>query len=97
MSIKLTNHTMSDGSRQFAALPESCTWLALREHMGKLDGVVLGGYLTDGVTEAWIDFTCQGYSFTVNNQFGEYWFFSSDAQCPDELLTEIVRHCRIVC
>lgn len=97
MFIQLINHTMSDGSRQFAALPESCTWPALRKHLGKLDGVVLGEYLTDGVTEAWIDFTYRGYSFTVNNQFGEYWFFSSDAQCPDELLTEIVRHCRIVC
>ena len=47
---------MKDGSRQFAALPESCAWSDLRNHLGKLPGVRLGEYLTDAVTEAWIDF-----------------------------------------
>jgi len=74
VSIALTSHTMNDGSRKFAALPESCSWSALRKHLGTLAGVGLGEYVTDGVTEAWIDFTYRGYSFTINNQFGEFGF-----------------------
>lgn len=85
---------MNDGSRQFASLPESCSWSALRKHIGKLAGVGLGEYVTDGVTEAWIEFTYRGYSFTVNIQLGEYWFFSSAPECPDDILAEIVPHCR---
>ena len=94
MVIKLSNQIAADGSRQFLLLPESCAWSVLRSHLGALDGVALGEYLTDGVVEAWIDFTYKGYRFTINNQFGEYWFFSDDPICPVTLLTEIAQHCQ---
>ena len=47
---------------------------------------------TDGITEAWIDFTCAGYEFTINDQFGEYWFFVNDATCPDNILRRVESH-----
>ena len=93
VAIQLTNHTMNDGSRKFAELPQTRLWHDLRDHLQTLRGAVLTGFLTDGVTEAWIDFTYRGHSFTVNDQFGDYGFFVDDAACSDEILTEVVEHC----
>ena len=93
MTIQLTNHTMNDGSRKFAELPQSRLWYDLRDHLQTLRGAVVTGFLTDDVTKAWIDFTYRGHSFTINDQFGDYWFFVDDPTCPDEILTEVVRHC----
>ena len=93
MSTVLLNHTMNDGSRQFAALPESESWHRLRDHISRLAGARITKFITDDVTEAWIDFTYREHSFTVNNQFGEFWFFVSDPSCADDILTGVVRHC----
>ena len=93
MTIQLTNHTMNDGSRKFAELPQSRLWYDLRDHLLTLHGAVVTGVLTDDVTEAWIDFTYRGHSFTINDQFGGYWFFVDDPKCSDDILTEVVRHC----
>lgn len=90
----LLNITMADGSRQFAALPENCSWKAMHEHLGRLPGVSLGDYITDHVTEVWMDFTYEGCAFSVNNQFGEYWFFVTDPACPDAVLQAIIAHCQ---
>jgi hypothetical protein len=94
MAGELLNIIMPDGSRQFGELPQSATWYKLRGHIGKLDGASVTEFITDQVTEAWIDFTFRGYEFTVNNQFGEYWFFVNDAQAPEELLKLVLFHCR---
>jgi hypothetical protein len=93
MALQLHNHIAVDGSRQFLALPESCAWSDLRTHLSALEGVALGEYLTDGITQAWIDFTYRGYRFTINNQFGKYWFFVDDPVCPADLLIELGMHC----
>ena len=94
MTKELMNITMSDGSRQFGELPQSASWYKLRRHIGKLDGASVTEFITDHVTEAWIDFSFRGYQFTVNNQFGNYWFFANDAQAPDEILETVLSHCR---
>jgi hypothetical protein len=94
VSITLLNHETSDGSRQFAALPETKSWSELRQHLSRLAGVQVTDFVTDGVTEAWIDFTYRGHAFTVNNQFGEFWFFVTDPSCADEILKEVVTHCQ---
>ena len=88
------NIIMNDGSRQFGELPQSATWYKLRQHIGELDGASVTEFITDHVTEAWIDFSFRGYQFTVNNQFGNYWFFANDAQAPDEMLETVLFHCR---
>jgi hypothetical protein len=84
---------MNDGSRQFAALPESESWHRLRDHVSELAGAQVTDLITDEITEAWLDFTYRGQRFNVNNQFGEYWFFVRDPSCADDILTEVVRHC----
>ncbi len=88
----LMNHSMADGSRKFGELPESVTWYQVRDHVSKLSGAKLTEFLCDDVTEAWIDFSFRGDAFTINNQFGEYWFFVSRAECPDAVLCEVLSH-----
>jgi hypothetical protein len=92
MDLRLTNATMHDGSRHFASLPESASAERLKQRLEELEGVVITGLLTDGVTESWIDFDFHGCHFTVNNQMGEYWFFVNDPTCPDATLAAIVDH-----
>src|SRR6266550_2371833 len=94
MGRELLNIIMHDGSRQFGELPQSATWYKLRQHIGTLNGASVTEFITDDITEAWIDFSLRGYQFTVNNQFGDYWFFANDAQAPDEILETILSHCR---
>ena len=84
---------MHDGSSQFVAIPESVVWNVLRDHVALLDSVQITDFVTDGVTEMWLDFAFRNYCFSVNNQFGEYWFFVNDPSCPAETLEQIARHC----
>jgi hypothetical protein len=91
--MKLINQIASDGSRQFAELPQAQDWDQLREHLKSLAGVSITDFLTDHVTEAWIDFSYSGHSFSINNQFGEYWFFVDDPNCHDKILEQVVVHC----
>lgn len=88
---------MHDGSRQFAALPETYDveqpqWERLRDWVGRLDGAKLTGYVTDEVTEAWIDFTYMGHRLSINNQMGEWWFFVTDPACPEAILAKVIGH-----
>jgi hypothetical protein len=88
---------MRDGQRHFAGLPETYDvevpqWDRLRDHVVLLPGATLTGFVTDHVTEAWIDFAYRGYGFAANNQHGEWWLFVDDPSCPDEILGEVVDH-----
>ena len=92
MRESLLNTLMKDGSRKFTELPQSVLWHELRDHIAKLQGANLTGFITDRITEAWIDFTYAGYEFTINDQYGEYWFFVNDATCPDHILRRVESH-----
>ena len=83
---------MNDGSRHFGDLPFSRSRESVRDYVARLDGARLTDFLTDVVTEAWIDFELAGQRFTVNNQFGEYWFFVDDPSCPEPLLRSVLAH-----
>lgn len=83
---------MHDGSRHFAALPETAGSDELVSHLKKLEGARKTGFLTDFITEVWIDFTYGGQSFTINNQYGEYWFFVRNPSCPEQLLLKVALH-----
>ncbi len=85
---------MNDGSRHFADLPEVVFFDEFADHVEKLEGAEIIEFLTDGVVEMWLDFTYRGHIFTINNQFGDYWFFVKDPNCPDEILLEIIDHFR---
>ncbi len=88
----LINVRMHDGSRHFLSLPQSRSWYAVRDYVAKLDSAILTDFLCDEVTEAWIDFTFAHHTFTINNQFGEYWFFVKDCECPDSVLQSVAEH-----
>ena len=94
---RIFDSRMADGSRHFGSLPESFDasgpeWHRLRAHVATLDGAEVRGFVTDDVTEAWIDFAYAGHAFSLNNQQGEWWFFVADPACPDALLARVLEH-----
>ena len=96
MAAELLNIIMADGSRHFGDLPQSILWNQLRDHIECLPGAKITDFITDNITEAWIDFTYCGHRFSVNDQFGEYWFFVDNPACSDEILTALLSHCQLV-
>ena len=90
----IIDHRASDGSRQFAELPQTLLWYDVRDHIPQLDGAKLTAFVCDGITEAWIDFEYCGHKFSINDQFGQYWFFVTDPSCPDLVLLEVYGHFR---
>ena len=97
VTLELTNVTMSDGSRWFLSLPFSVSWYELRDHGSVLPGGQLTGFLTDHVTEAWIDFSYRAHAFTIHTVMGEFWFFAENSTCDDEILVEIAEHFGPLC
>ena len=82
---------MNDGSRHFLLLPQKCSPIRLLLHILFLRGACPTAYVP-GVDESWIGFRYRDHKFSVNNQFGDYWFFVSDPACPDETLHEVETH-----
>lgn len=85
---------MHDGSRHFADLPETCSWNEFRRHIEGLQGAAITDYLTDQITEMWLDFTFRGHSFTVNNQYGDFLFFVRGPACLVDVPEAVVEHCQ---
>ena len=94
---RLFDLRMADGSRHFGDLPETYDphepqWHRIKAHVERLAGAALTAFVTDDVTEAWIDFSVLGQQFSLNNQQGQWWFFVKDATCPDALLLLVLDH-----
>jgi hypothetical protein len=89
---KIFDVRMNDGSRHFADLPEIYPWTILSEHLTRLETAVETNYITDEVTEFWLDFEYKEQKFSVNNQIGEFWFFAENPDCPEEILLEVINH-----
>ena len=85
---------MNDGSRHFVDLPEVVFFDDLYDHTEKLHGAEITEFITDGVVEMWLDFKFRGHKFSVNNQFGDYWFFVENPECSDKILFEVITHFR---
>jgi hypothetical protein len=96
MAKELLSIIMNDGSRHFGDLPQTVLWHELRDHIGRLVGAEVTNFITDNVTEAWIDFTYRACRFSVNDQMGDYWFFVDNAKCPDEILEAVLSHCELL-
>ena len=92
MSYKLFDFRMNDGSRNFADLPETVFFDKLREIAEQFEGAKETGFVTDWITEVWLDFEFREQRFSINNQQGDYWFFVENPDCPDEILMEVVEH-----
>jgi hypothetical protein len=87
----LIDHRMNDGSRKFLELPQTVYPDAVVEHLLLLEGAKLSGFI-DSIPESWIDFRLRGHEFTINNQFGELWFFVKDPGCPTAVLASVAAH-----
>lgn len=96
MFSDLLENKMSDGSRHFVDMPEVVFFDEFADHVEELDGAEIIEFLTDGVVDMWLDFEFSGHKFSVTTQFGDYWFFVQDADCPDEILIEVIDHFRLL-
>jgi len=74
------------------ALRPNTDWYTVREHVSRLKGAKLTRFFTDGITEAWIDFSYCGHKFNINDSPGEYWFFVSDPGCSESILQTVADH-----
>ena len=91
--MQLIDRRTEDGSRHFAILPKACTWQALCEHILLFPGAEIVNFVDTGVSEAWIDFTCQDHRFSVNHRQGKFCFCVRDPLCPDLILYQVAYHC----
>lgn len=85
LNAQITTTLMKDGSRHFLSLPESCSAKTLRTHLENIPGVRVCD-VTQGGFQWWMSFQCLGWRFSINNPFGEFWFFVEDPCCPEEIL-----------
>ena len=94
MLSDLFENKLNDGSRHFVDMPEIVFFDEVADHVEELDGAEITEFITNGVVEIWLEFEYRGHIFTVTNQFGDYWFFVQNPNCPDEILLEVVDHYR---
>ncbi len=95
MFDELREIKMNDGWRHFVDFPvEGAFFDEFADHVEDLEGAEITEFLTDGIVEMWLDFEYRGHKFSVNNQLVDYLFFVEDANCPDEILLEIIKHFR---
>ncbi len=88
---KLINHKTNDNARRFLELPENVYSERLFLHTLYSWGAQPKEFIYT-VLESWIMFHYQNYEFSINNQYGEYWFFVRDPECPEEILEKVAIH-----
>ena len=83
---------MSDGSRLFLQLPQTCPQSNLLQQIIRL-GRMPTAFVCDEITgETWIDFDYKDWKFSIHNPYGEYWFFAENSECPKDLLQILADH-----
>ena len=90
----LLDKKLNDGSRHFVDMPEVVFFDEFADHVEQLEGAEITEFITDGVVEMWLEFEFCGHQFSVNNRFGDYWFFVRDPNCPEKILFAVVDHFR---
>lgn len=83
--LTLLNDRMHDGSRNFILLPETVSPFRVLLHVFVLFGAFPTAYVPS-LAESWIDFRYKGHKLGINNQYGDFWFFVQDPNCPEEVL-----------
>jgi hypothetical protein len=89
--VNLIDERMHDGSRHFVYLPETATPIRLLFHVFSLFGAYPTAYVPS-IFESWIDFRYRGQKFSINNQYGDFWFFVQNPECPEEILNRVAAH-----
>ena len=85
---------MTDGSRHFVDLPEVVFFDEFYDHTEEFDGADITEFIADGVIKMRLEFEFREHKFSVTNQFGDYWFFVANPECPDEILLGVIEHYR---
>lgn len=85
---KLINDIMHDGSRLFILIPQERDPIAVVWTILRLKGA-WPTFVLPSLDQWWIDFRFRGHRFTINDQFGDYWFFAQDPNCPEVILQEV--------
>ena len=94
MKVDYLDQRMEDGSRLFAIIREPMSWADLRQHLEQMQGLEILQFVTDGVTEGWLDFRFFDHQFSVNDPMGELWFFVTDPTCASFVLSDLTFHLR---
>ena len=87
----LLNETMSDGSRLFLQLPQTCPPSSLLWKIIRFGGMP-SAFVSDWVTgETWIDFDYKGWKFSIYNPYDEIVFFAENNECPEAILQSMIQ------
>lgn len=92
--VEYLNQRMDDGSRLFAIFKFPLSWGILRPHLEQMEGLKVTGFVTDSVTEGWLDFEYFGQRFSINDPLGEFYVFAEDGECSAFILGELMKHFR---
>lgn len=93
MLIERLNKKLNDGSRHFVDFPvEAAFFDDFADHVEKLKGAETTEFDVNGVLEMWLEFEFRKNLFSVANHLNDYRFFVEDANCPEEILLEIIDH-----
>ena len=83
---------MSDGSRLFLQLPQTCPPSSLLRQIVRRLGGTITAFVSDEITgETWIDFGYKGWKFIIHNPYDEYWFFAENSECPEAILQSVIQ------
>jgi len=94
--MEIINDIMYDGSRNFLLIPVGSTpSIRLLFRVFTLWGAFPTAYIP-GLGESWIDFRYKSHSFSINNQYGDFWFFVRDPLCPEETLIRVALHFEVL-
>lgn len=79
----LLNEIMSDDSRLFLQLPQTCPPSSLLRQIVRCLGGTITAFVSDEITGGtWIDFGYKGWKFSIHNPYGEYCFFCRKQRMP---------------
>jgi hypothetical protein len=77
---------------QFATFPETVSWVRLRRHLEAMPGGTLVDLACDRMNEAALIFTYRGHRFGVDLEEDAFRFNVEDADCPQEVLREVIAY-----
>ena len=79
---------------EFATLPETVSLMRLRRHLDAMPGGMLVDIACDRLNEAALIFTFRGHRFGVDLHELQFRFNVEDANCPDDVLGEVLAYIR---
>jgi hypothetical protein len=78
--------------RQFAASPETVSWMRLRRHLDAMPGGALVDLACDRMNEAALVFTYREHRFGVDSRDGEFRLNVEDPNCPEDVRHDVIEY-----